>query len=82
MPKADTPKKKAAKKQEKQTKHYEGNDAIVVINVFAPDYPPQEFTTKIANIRGNAVLPERTPAKVASAVNGGLASKFGQGSIK
>lgn len=79
MPKADTPKKKAAKKAEKQTKTYEGNDAVVVINVFAPDFPPQEFTVKVANIRGNAVSPERSPAKVAGAAIGGLRGKYGAG---
>lgn len=76
MPKAKTPKQNKPKTKREP---YAGLDAKVVVNIFAPDCEPQEFTFTVPNIRGNASLPERTPVKIAGAVMGGLASKYGRG---
>lgn len=74
-----TAKKPKENKPKTVRKPYEGNDAKVVVNIFGPDYPPQEFTFTIPNIRGAAVLPARRPVDIAGAVLGGLKGKYGKG---
>jgi hypothetical protein len=69
-------KKKKATKSTREP--YKGNDAVVVVNVFAPDYEPQEFKMTIPNIRGNAMHNHRTPERVVGAMMGGLMSKYGK----
>lgn len=68
--------KKATKKTVNR-KPYDGNDAKVIANIFAPGYPPQEFTFTVANIKGNATAPKRRPVDVAGAIMGGL-RRFGR----
>lgn len=72
-------KKPEQNKPKNKRQPYQGNDAKVVVNIFAPDYEPQEFTLTIPNIRGNAVLPNRRAVDIAGAILGGLRAKYGKG---
>ena len=68
--------KKIATKKAVKRKPYEGNDAKVILNIFTPDYEPQEYTFTIKNIKGNSSFNKRSPVKIAGAMMGG-ARRFG-----
>ena len=68
--------KKIATKKTVKRKPYDGNNAKVIVNIFAPDYEPQEFTFTVSNVKGNAVLNKRAPADIAGTIMGSL-RRFG-----
>jgi hypothetical protein len=74
MPKAKSPRENIPRTPPKV---FEGNDAIIKINLFAPDNTPVDYVVTIPNIRGSAVHNQRTPEKIIGNLISGLRRKYG-----
>jgi len=66
--------------KEKKTlpKLVSGNDGVIKVNMFLPDYEPQEITIKINNLKGRTTHQKRNINSVASAIVSGLTNKYGK----
>lgn len=56
----------------------ESIDATIMVNLFLPEMPPQEYTIQIKNFKGRATYAQRGVPNVIGAMIAGLTRKYGK----